>query len=99
MALREAVTNLVRHSGAESCRVKLHRREPWLELMVRDDGRGGAQAASGLDGMRRRIAALGGELSIETDAGTRLLVRLPIAGVTGMEPVGGAVTEDAETGA
>ena len=44
-ALREAVTNVVRHSGAERCAVELLRRQtldgPVLELSVEDDGSGG----------------------------------------------------------
>lgn len=41
--LREAVTNVVRHSGADSCRISLGRRGAALTLTVRDDGRGHAR--------------------------------------------------------
>lgn len=50
--LREAVTNVVRHSGAASCTVTLATRQTlagrFLELVVADDGRGGAGLASGI---------------------------------------------------
>jgi two-component system sensor histidine kinase DesK len=38
--LREAVTNVVRHSGAKTCRISLTRHGGTLTLTVRDDGRG-----------------------------------------------------------
>jgi two-component system sensor histidine kinase DesK len=41
--LREAVTNVVRHSGASECHISLRRHGDTLSLVVRDDGRGPAQ--------------------------------------------------------
>jgi two-component system sensor histidine kinase DesK len=38
--LREAVTNVVRHSGAKTCHISLTRRGSTMELQVRDDGHG-----------------------------------------------------------
>ena len=38
--LREATTNVIRHSGARTCRIRLTRRQGTLSLEVRDDGRG-----------------------------------------------------------
>jgi two-component system sensor histidine kinase DesK len=38
--LREAVTNVIRHSGAKSCRIRLTERPGELSLEVTDDGRG-----------------------------------------------------------
>ena len=50
-------------------------------MIVADDGPGGADlaAGSGLDGLRRRVAALDGELEIASPAGegTRIEVKLP----------------------
>src|SRR5579863_4379077 len=68
--LREAVTNVIRHSGARTCRVRLAERPGELALEVCDDGRGpGGQDASqthgaGLRGMSERLSAEGGRLSL-----------------------------------
>jgi two-component system sensor histidine kinase DesK len=82
MTLREAVTNVIRHSGARSCRIVLTRHEGGIELDVGDDGDGATlREGGGLGGVRSRLAAAGGGLSIRGDArGTRLVARLP-AGV------------------
>ena len=78
MALREAVTNVVRHASARSCRLRLGRVGDCFELEVKDDGVGGlGPEGSGLTGMRERVRALGGELVRDGRGGTRLLVRLP----------------------
>jgi two-component system sensor histidine kinase DesK len=81
LALREAVTNVARHSGAQHCWVGLKSDERTVSLEVRDDGKGGAaQEGSGLSGMRERARALGGDVVRDVTAGTRLLVSLPLAG-------------------
>ncbi|MCX5204422.1 sensor histidine kinase [Streptomyces sp. NBC_00237] len=66
-ALREAVTNVVRHSGARRCTVRLRRTQTldgaFLELTVEDDGRGTPgtpRAGNGLTGMGERLARAGG---------------------------------------
>lgn len=59
--LREAVTNVLRHSGAGRCEVRFGL--SWLE--VRDDGDGGpdnARSGTGLAGLTERLAAVGGTL-------------------------------------
>jgi two-component system sensor histidine kinase DesK len=82
MALREAVTNVIRHSGARSCAIGLEA-EPQgaLRLTIADDGCGGEiREGSGLSGMRARLSAAGGALEVTSNAqGTRLLARLPRA--------------------
>jgi two-component system sensor histidine kinase DesK len=67
--LREAVTNVVRHSGARTCHIGLARRGGTLTLEVRDDGRGhvGGEPAgggTGLRGMSERLCAVGGALEL-----------------------------------
>ncbi|WP_123523756.1 sensor histidine kinase [Streptomyces sp. 840.1] len=75
-ALREAVTNVVRHSGARSCEVTLAPRQTLdgrvLELTVADDGRGasGTAPGNGLTGIAERLATVDGTLTTRT-AGTR----------------------------
>jgi two-component system, NarL family, sensor histidine kinase DesK len=80
--LREAVTNVVRHSGATNCYIGLTRRAGTMSLTVRDDGNGhipsggcGTQPSpadsmphsSGLRGMSERLSAVGGTLEVRPD--------------------------------
>ncbi|HEX2668049.1 MAG TPA: sensor histidine kinase [Gammaproteobacteria bacterium] len=80
LVLREAVTNILRHSGARRCSVELLRHGMALRLNIRDDGRGGnLREGNGLRGMRERLAALDGSLYIESDRnGTLLTAVLPL---------------------
>lgn len=67
----EAVSNTIRHSGAERCTVTL-RLDDALVVEVRDDGRGipvGTQAGVGMASMRQRAEELGGRLEVDGDAG------------------------------
>lgn len=78
LALREAVTNVVRHSGARSCRIALERSGDGVTLEVRDDGRGGGEAEGmGLLSMRARIEGLGGRCERSVERGTTLRLTLP----------------------
>lgn len=79
MALREAVTNVIRHAGASHCAITLETRGPTIRLTVSDDGVGGkVHEGSGLKGMRARLAAIGGALEVTSDQkGTRLLASVP----------------------
>jgi two-component system sensor histidine kinase DesK len=79
MALREAVTNVIRHAEASRCTIEVAiDADDALQLRVADDGRGGAiREGSGLQGMRARLAAAGGILEVDSDgSGTRLVARL-----------------------
>jgi two-component system sensor histidine kinase DesK len=79
LALREAVTNIVRHAGARLCRVALSVSDTTCALTISDDGRGGtAPFGSGLTGMRERMDVLGGKLTRDGRKGTTLTVILPI---------------------
>lgn len=80
LALREAVTNVLRHARAARVEVELHADGSHAELLIVDDGRGGADdSGHGLAGMRERLAAVGGTLVIDSPpgAGTRLRLRVP----------------------
>jgi two-component system sensor histidine kinase DesK len=78
LALREAVTNVVRHSGGSICYVRLHRGSESVTLEVEDDGRGSrAPDGSGLRGMRERVEAFGGTVTRSQGRGMKLTVRLP----------------------
>jgi two-component system, NarL family, sensor histidine kinase DesK len=73
--VREAVTNAVRHSRANHVRITLGPR--FVEVF--DDGRGGALGAgNGLRGLRERLAAVGGTLTITQGlSGFRLRAEVP----------------------
>jgi signal transduction histidine kinase len=83
--LREAVSNVIRHSGARRCTVRIAFPPGWLLLEVEDDGRGlppdaGSGPGLGLPGIQRRVALLGGahHHGGGPDGGTRLRVSVPL---------------------
>jgi two-component system sensor histidine kinase DesK len=88
--LREAVTNVIRHSGASRCEVRLG--QSWIE--VRDDGTGkvstveDGHGGSGLNGLSERLAGVGAGLRAESMPGGGFLVR---AGREGAAPDAQAV--------
>lgn len=80
LALREAVTNVVRHAQARQCSVRLQPETDGCTLEIADNGRGAsAPEGNGLRGMRERLEAIGGSLQRQTKAGTRLVIHLPLA--------------------
>jgi two-component system, NarL family, sensor histidine kinase DesK len=80
LALREAITNIVRHAAARRCEVRLHVSGTSCVMTITDDGRGGRTAfGSGLTGMRERVEALGGVLARDGSSGTKLTIILPLA--------------------
>jgi two-component system sensor histidine kinase DesK len=82
LAVREAVTNVVRHADARVCRIGIITAGDDVRLSVADDGRGtGGSDGSGLSGMRERITALGGRVDRRLDGGTTLTIRVPARGV------------------
>ncbi|HEX6524362.1 MAG TPA: sensor histidine kinase [Streptosporangiaceae bacterium] len=85
-AAAEALTNVVRHSGAASASVTARASDGILVLEVRDDGRGGADPAqgSGLTGLADRVAAAGGRMLLSSPPGgpTALRVEIPCTNST-----------------
>jgi signal transduction histidine kinase len=78
--IAEALTNVVKHSGARQATVRLWAVDELLHLEVRDDGAGGARPeGGGLRGLADRVDALGGRLSIDSHraGGTRIAATLP----------------------
>jgi two-component system sensor histidine kinase DesK len=83
LALREAITNVVRHARASICRVALFREHGEVVLTVQDDGAGGPLTeGNGLTGMRERVAAAGGTLSVDSGGGVTVCARFPAASGT-----------------
>jgi two-component system, NarL family, sensor histidine kinase DesK len=82
--LREAVTNVVKHSGAKKCEVRLTRDDGHATLDVSDDGSGAASldGGSGLAGMRERVELVGGTMRVgaENGGGLHLQVTVPKLG-------------------
>jgi two-component system sensor histidine kinase DesK len=83
--VREATTNVLRHSRARSVTVDLDEDGVRVVLTVSDDGRGpgrdgGPGSGTGLAGLRERVTALGGELDAGSTAGGgyRLRVTVPL---------------------
>jgi GAF domain-containing protein len=78
----EALTNVAKHAGASAVQVAVERDDGVLHVRVRDDGRGGADlgGGSGLVGLKDRVEALAGRLSLHSvrGEGTAVEVTLPI---------------------
>jgi signal transduction histidine kinase len=78
----EAVSNVIKHAAATTASIGIEIRGERLFVEIRDDGRGGADAAApGLAGLADRVAALGGRLEIRSPlgGGTSVLMELPCA--------------------
>jgi two-component system sensor histidine kinase DesK len=83
LALREAITNIVRHARATTCRLRFVTETDRRRLLVEDDGQHAVvREGNGIRGMRERIESLGGRFSIECgiahNRGTRLIIELPL---------------------
>ena len=84
----EALTNVAKHAHAQNAwvRLELHRTadSEWVEIIVTDDGRGGAAPLDGhgLAGIDERVRGLGGAVEVRSPAGgpTHVISRVPILG-------------------
>jgi signal transduction histidine kinase len=76
----EALANVVRHSRATRAEVSLAAARDVLTIVIRDDGRGGADptAGTGLTGLADRVAAVGGRLLLASPAGGPTVVRVEL---------------------
>ena len=96
LALREAVTNIVRYAHATECRVVLEEREAAIYFAVEDNGRGGTIVeGNGLRGMRERAQAMAGTVMVTgSKNGTKVEIALP---VTSEPPMGSRAAGRADT--
>ncbi len=76
----EGITNAAKHSHATLIKIEIKTHDTGVEMLVRDDGVGGADpSGSGLQGLTRRVAALEGQFDVHSPAGggTTIRVRMP----------------------
>lgn len=92
-AVREGITNVIRHSGARSCTIHMMRDPDSVSVEIHDDGKGAADATTagnGLRGLAERVEMLGGRYAFgpRTEGGFRVYVRVPLAraGQAGRSP-------------
>jgi signal transduction histidine kinase len=88
---QESLANVRKHARASTVGVVLAREADRVELEITDDGNGFVVEEStgfGLDGMRKRLAELGGRLTVtsSTGDGTRVLALIPLASAAAPEP-------------
>ncbi len=83
--VQEALTNVIKHAGAEHVSIVLRSRDGSVAVTIDDDGRGFVQTdvrdeALGLLGMRERLALVGGMLEVESspDSGTTIAAQVPV---------------------
>lgn len=80
----EGLTNTAKHAAAGQCSISVEASAARVNLLIADDGRGGAtiSAGSGLRGLVDRVEAMAGRIDIESPAerGTRIRVELPLSG-------------------
>ncbi|QPC47293.1 sensor histidine kinase [Mangrovibacillus cuniculi] len=82
MCLREAVTNVVKHSLASRCEVSIDPRFKDVQLVIRDNGmfqkrKPDEVLGSGILGMKERVAFVNGSISIDTENGTEVTIVVP----------------------
>ncbi|MED1201509.1 sensor histidine kinase [Heyndrickxia acidicola] len=80
MCLKEAVTNVVKHSGAAKCSVMINQSWKEVELIISDDGvfkDGNKERGHGLSGMKERLDFVNGEMELFSEKGTVLIIKVP----------------------
>ena len=100
LAVREAVTNIIRHSNADNVEIELTKIKNELQLRISDNGKNTlVTPGHGLSGMRERLELLGGRLEIDTgpNGGVRLNLSCPVGEhATANNSLNGLVTRNRE---
>src|SRR5262245_36088297 len=79
LALRESVTNIVRHAQATRCRPALQSIGDTIRMVVHDNGRGGVHLDGlGMQSIKARVNALGGNADWDGQRGTLVTITLPV---------------------
>jgi signal transduction histidine kinase len=83
MVVKESLNNVVKHAAASKIRFGLDFAGDWLTVDIADNGRGfrpeeAKIMGNGLDNMRRRMAAIGGELILQNEPGKWTIVKLQV---------------------
>jgi signal transduction histidine kinase len=85
--ISEALANTTKHAHASAATIDVHIQHEHLHVTIKDDGVGGADytRGSGLVGLKDRIDALGGHLTLHSPpgTGTTLTIRLPLTETRG----------------
>ncbi|WP_066317592.1 sensor histidine kinase [Bacillus sp. FJAT-29814] len=82
MCLKEAVNNVVKHSGAKSCLISIGQTNGEILLAIKDDGvfkgtPGRLAGGHGLVGIKERLEFINGSLDLDTKNGTKLIIKVP----------------------
>lgn len=82
MCMKEAITNVVKHSGATTCTLHINQNSSEVRLIVKDNGKTAIsdkdiQKGNGLIGMKERLEFINGYLDISYDKGTVLTIIVP----------------------
>lgn len=81
MCLKEAVTNVVKHSKANACHISIIQTKEDVKIIIKDNGIGitgqDFLKGNGLRGMRERLEFVNGNLKIESNEGTIVTVQVP----------------------
>lgn len=85
--VREAATNAVRHSNAQTLSIMIGQTETGISIAIEDDGTGfnatAPHSGHGLENMRLRASSHGGKLHLDTAGGTRIALDLPTERMAG----------------
>ena len=83
--LREAVNNIIKHSGADAVSIRCEADDTDFSLMIRDNGRGiplevdgRLDRGHGMASMKRRAKQLAGQCLVESSAGQGTVLRLTL---------------------
>ncbi|MBD3110140.1 sensor histidine kinase [Bacillus sp. AGMB 02131] len=82
MCLKEAVTNIVKHSGATACSITIEQSANGIQMKIHDNGRfkdyeSSFERGHGLTGMKERLEFVNGSLDIKISEGTTLIITVP----------------------
>ncbi|WP_442600010.1 sensor histidine kinase [Neobacillus sp. D3-1R] len=84
MCVKEAVTNVVKHSSATTCSLNIHPTETEVVVEIEDNGVGIQNLnhmfnGNGLKGMQERLEFVNGSLDTQSNQGTKLVIKVPIS--------------------